>query len=46
MYYWLLRTIFRGIGAYSTDFLSLVRLGVFGSTFSVNFLFKKICIII
>ena len=33
----LLRTIFRGIGAYSPDFLSLVRFGVFWSTVSVNF---------
>ena len=37
----LLRTIFRGIGAYSPDFLSLVRFGVFWSTVSVNFLLKK-----
>ena len=34
----LLRTIFRGIAAYSPDFLSLVRFGVFWSTVSVNFL--------
>ena len=32
----LLRTIFRGIGAYCLDFLSLVRFGVFWSTVSVN----------
>ena len=37
----LLRTIFRGIGAYSPDFLSLVRFGVFWSTVSVNFLLRK-----
>ena len=37
----LLRTIFRGIGAYSPDCLSLVRLGVFWSTVSVNFLLRK-----
>ena len=39
----LLRTIFRGIGAYSPDFFSLVGLDVFWSTFSVNFLFKGEC---
>ena len=37
----LLRTIFSGIGAYSTDFLSLVRFGVFCSTVSANFLLRK-----
>ena len=37
----LLRTIFSGIGAYSPDFLSLVRFGVFWSTVSVNFLLRK-----
>ena len=37
----LLRTIFRGIAAYSPDFLSLVRFGVFWSTVSVNFLLRK-----
>ena len=37
----LLRTIFRGIRAYSPDFLSLVRFGVFWSIFSVNFLLRK-----
>ena len=36
----LLRTIFRGIGAYSPDCLSLVRFGVFWSTVSVNFLLR------
>ena len=39
MYYW--HTILRGIGAYSPDFLSIVQLGVFWSTFSVNFLLRK-----
>ena len=33
--------IFRSIGAYSPDFLSIVQLGVFWSTFSVKFLFRK-----
>ena len=33
-------TISRGIGAYSPDFLSIVQLGVFCSTFSVNFLLR------
>ena len=37
----LLRTIFRGIGAYSPDFLSIVRFGVFWSKVSVNFLLRK-----
>ena len=37
----LLRTIFRGIAAYSPDFLSIVRFGVFWSTVSVNFLIGK-----
>ena len=37
----LLRTIFRGIAAYSSDFLSLMRFGVFWSTVSVNFLLRK-----
>ena len=37
----LLSTNFRGVGAYSPDFLSLVRFGVFWSTFSVKFLFRK-----
>ena len=30
-----------GIGAYSPDFLSLVRFSVFWSTVSVNFLLRK-----
>ena len=34
----LLCTIFRGIGAYSPDFLSIVQFIVFWHTFSVNFL--------
>ena len=37
----LLRTIFRNIGAYSPDFLSLVRFGVLWVTVSVNFLLRK-----
>ena len=37
----LLRTIFRGIGACSPDFLSLVRFGVFWSTVSVIFLLRE-----
>ena len=37
----LLRTIFRGIAAYSPDFLSLVQFGVFWSTVSVNFFLRK-----
>ena len=38
----MLRTIFRGIAAYSPDFLSLVRFCVFWSTVnSVNFLLRK-----
>ena len=37
----LLRAIIRGIAAYSPDFLSLVRFGVFWSTVSVNFLLRK-----
>ena len=37
----LLRTFFRGIAAYSPDFLSLVQFGVFWSTVSVNFLLRK-----
>ena len=37
----LLRTIFRGIGAYSPDFLSFVRFGVFWSTVSVDFRLRK-----
>ena len=40
MYYCAL-CIFRGIDAYSPDFLSLVRFGVFWSTVSVNFLLRK-----
>ena len=39
MYY--AHTIFRGIGAYSPDFLSIVQFGVFWSTFSVNFVLRK-----
>ena len=39
--YVLLHTIFRGIAAYSPDFLSLVRFCVFWSTVSVNFLLRK-----
>ena len=37
-------TIFRGIGAYALDFLSIVQFhefGVFWSIFSVNFLLRK-----
>ena len=41
----LLRTISRGIAAYSPDFLSLMRFGVFWSTVSVNFLLENIIII-
>ena len=37
----LLRTIYRGIAAYSPDFLSPVRFGVSWSTVSVNFLLRK-----
>ena len=37
----LLHTIFRGIAAYSPDFLSLVRFYVFWSTVSVNILLRK-----
>ena len=37
----LLRTIFRSIAAYSPDFLSPVRFGVFWSTVFVNFLLRK-----
>ena len=33
-------TIFRGNGAYSADFLSIVQFGVFWSTFSVKFLLR------
>ena len=33
----LLRTLFRGIGAYSPDFLSIVQFSVFWHTFSMNF---------
>ena len=40
----LLRTIFRGIGAYSTDFLSIVQFSVFWHTFSMNFLLRKFII--
>ena len=36
----LLRTIFKGIGAYSPDFLSIVQFSVFWRTFSVNFLLR------
>ena len=37
----LLRTIFRGIGAYSLECLFIVQFGAFWSTFSKNFLSKK-----
>ena len=33
--------IFRGIGAYYPDFLSIVQLSVFWRTFSVNVLLRK-----
>ena len=39
--YFTAHTIFRGIGAYSPDFLSIVQFGVFWSTISVNFLLRK-----
>ena len=37
----LLRTIFRGIRAYSPDFLSIVQFSVFWHAFSVNFYLRK-----
>ena len=37
----LLRTLFRGIGAYSPDCLFIVQFGVFFGTLSENFLLRK-----
>ena len=37
----LLRTIVRGIGAYSPEYLFIVQYGAFWSTFSENFLLTK-----
>ena len=37
----LLLTVFRGIGAYSPDFLSIAYFSVFWRTFSVNCLLRK-----